>query len=111
MENIKKVILEAVPAAVIEDKTPLTVTVEPDKLRVLAKALYNCAEMPFDYLAMLTGTDEGDKLVVTYLLCPSKDLSKEISPLEALPRVPAGTASVPSYSWKSLRGTELLMAK
>jgi len=79
MENIKKVILEAVPEAVIEDKTPLTVTVEPDKLHHLAKTLRYHAEMPFDYLAMLTGTDEGEKLVVTYLLCPSKDLSIEIA--------------------------------
>lgn len=79
MENIKKVILEAVPEAVIEDKTPLTVTVEPNKLRHLVKALRNYAAMPFDYLAMLTGTDEGDMLMVTYLLCPSTDLSKEIA--------------------------------
>lgn len=79
MENIKKVILEAVPEAVIEDKTPLTVTVEPNKLRHLVKALRNYAEMPFDYLAMLTGIDEGEMLMVTYLLCPSTDLSKEIA--------------------------------
>lgn len=79
MENIKKVILEAVPEAVIEDKTPLTVTVEPNKLRDLVKALRDYAEMPFDYLAMLTGTDEGEMLMVTYLLCPSTDLSKEIA--------------------------------
>ncbi|MDR3058328.1 MAG: NADH-quinone oxidoreductase subunit D [Prevotella sp.] len=79
MENIKKLILEAVPEAVIEDKNPLTVTVEPDKLRHLAKTLRYNEDMPFDYLAMLTGTDEGEKLMVTYLLCPSKDLSKEIA--------------------------------
>ena len=57
MENIKKVILDAVPDAVFEDKTPLTVTVEPDKLRQLAKALRYNAEFPFDYLAMITGID------------------------------------------------------
>ncbi|MDR2954114.1 MAG: NADH-quinone oxidoreductase subunit D [Prevotella sp.] len=79
MENIKKVILEAVPEAIIEDKTPLTVIVEPDKLRKLAEALRYNKEIPFDYLAMLTGTDEGEKLMVTYLLCPSTDLSKEIA--------------------------------
>lgn len=79
MENIKKVILGAVPEAVIEDKTPLTVTVESDKLRDLAKALRNNEEMPLDYLAMLTGTDEGEKLMVTYLLCSSKDLSIEVA--------------------------------
>ncbi len=79
MENIKKLILEAVPEAIIEDKNPLTVTVEPDKLRHLAKTLRYNEDMPFDYLAMLTGTDEGEKLMVTYLLCPSKDLSKEVA--------------------------------
>lgn len=79
MENIKKVILEVVPEAVIEDKAPLTVTVEPDKLRQLVKTLRYYDEIPFDYLAMMTGTDEGEKLVVTYLLCPSNDLSIEIA--------------------------------
>ncbi len=79
MENIKKVILDAVPEAVIEDKNPLTVTVEPDKLRHLAKALRYHEDMPFDYLAMMTGTDWGEKLGVTYLLSSSMDLSKEIA--------------------------------
>ncbi|MBK5721661.1 NADH-quinone oxidoreductase subunit D [Dysgonomonas sp. Marseille-P4677] len=79
MENIKKVILDAVPEAVFEDKTPLTVIVEPDKLRHLAKALRYYDEMPFDYLAMLTGMDWGEKLGVIYLLSSSKDLSQEIA--------------------------------
>ncbi len=78
MENIKKVILDAVPDAVFEDKTPLTVTVEPDKLRQLAKALRYNAEFPFDYLAMMTGIDWGEKLGVIYLLSSSKDLSVEV---------------------------------
>lgn len=78
MENIKKVILNAVPDAVVEDKTPLTVTVEPDKLRTLAKALRYNEEFPFDYLAMMTGIDWGEKLGVIYLLSSSKDLSKEV---------------------------------
>ncbi|MBD8387064.1 NADH-quinone oxidoreductase subunit D [Dysgonomonas sp. BGC7] len=78
MENIKKVILEAVPEAVIEDAAKLTVTVEPDKLRHLAKTLRDNAEWPFDYLAMLTGMDWGEKLGVVYLLASSKDLSKEV---------------------------------
>lgn len=78
MENIKKVILNAVPDAVVEDKTPLTVTVEPDKLRILAKALRYNEEFPFDYLAMMTGIDWGEKLGVIYLLASSKDLSKEV---------------------------------
>ncbi|MDR0823922.1 MAG: NADH-quinone oxidoreductase subunit D [Prevotella sp.] len=79
MENIKKLILEAVPEAVIEDKTPLTVTVEPDKLHHLAKTLRYNAEFPFDYLAMLTGMDWGEKLGVIYLLSSSKDLSVELA--------------------------------
>lgn len=78
MENIKKVILNTVPDAVVEDKTPLTVTVEPEKLRVLAKALRYNEEFPFDYLAMMTGIDWGEKLGVIYLLSSSKDLSKEV---------------------------------
>lgn len=78
MENIKKVILEAVPEAVIEDAAKLTVTVEPDKLRHLAKTLRDNAEWPFDYLAMLTGMDWGEKLGVVYLFASSKDLSKEV---------------------------------
>jgi len=79
MENIKKVILDAVPEAVIEDTTPLSVTVEPDKLRTLVKALRNYTEFPFDYLAMLTGMDWGEKLGVIYLLSSSKDLSVEVA--------------------------------
>jgi len=79
MENIKKVILEAVPEAVIEETTPLSVTVEPDKLRLLVKALRNYTEFPFDYLAMLSGMDWGEKLGVIYLLSSSKDLSVEVA--------------------------------
>jgi len=79
MENIKKVILEAVPDAVIEETTPLSVTVEPDKLRPLVKALRNYTEFPFDYLAMMTGMDWGEKLGVIYLLSSSKDLSVEVA--------------------------------
>lgn len=79
MENIKKVILDAVPEAVIEDTTPLSVTVEPDKLRTVVLALRNNAAFPFDYLAMLTGMDWGEKLGVIYLLSSSKDLSVEVA--------------------------------
>ncbi|NDV78586.1 NADH-quinone oxidoreductase subunit D [Dysgonomonas sp. 511] len=78
MENIKKLILDAVPEAVIEEAGKLTVTVEPDKLRQLMKALRYNEEWPFDYLAMLTGVDWGEKLGVNYLLASSKDLSKEV---------------------------------
>jgi NADH-quinone oxidoreductase subunit C/D len=78
MENIKKVILSAVKEAVIEDKKILTVTVEPDKLHLLAKTLRDNAELQFDYLVKLIGMDWGEKLGVIYLLSTSKDLSKEI---------------------------------
>lgn len=79
MENIKKIILEVVPEAVIEETTPLSVTVEPDKLRTLVLALRNNTDFPFDYLAMLTGMDWGEKLGVIYLLSSSKDLSVEVA--------------------------------
>jgi len=78
MENIKKVILNTVPEAVIEDKKILTVTVEPNKLHQLAKALRDNTALPFDMLVKLIGMDWGEKLGVIYLLASSSDLSKEI---------------------------------
>lgn len=78
MENIKKIILAAVPEAVIAEGKQLTVTVDKDKLHHLAQILRYNAEMPFDYLAMLTGVDRGEELGVNYLLCPSTDLSIEV---------------------------------
>ncbi|MEI7501874.1 MAG: NADH-quinone oxidoreductase subunit D [Paludibacter sp.] len=78
MENIKKLILNILPEAVIEDKTILTVTVEPNKLHLLAQTLRDNAALPFDFLVKLIGMDWGEKLGVIYLLSCSKDLSKEI---------------------------------
>lgn len=78
MENIKKDILNTVPEAVIEDKKILTVTVEPNKLHQLAKALRDNTALPFDMLVKLIGMDWGEKLGVIYLLASSTDLSKEI---------------------------------
>ena len=78
MENIKKLILNTVPAAVIEEKQKLTVTVEYTKLHLLVKTLRDNVELPFDTLVFLTGMDRGEELGVNYLLCSSKDLSKEI---------------------------------
>lgn len=78
MENIKNIILKVVPEAIIEEKQHLTITVEPEKLYPLAKALRYNAEFPFDYLEQLTGSDWGDKLGVIYLLTSSHDMSKEI---------------------------------
>ena len=78
MENIKKLILNTVKDAVIEDKQKLTVTVKPDQLHLLAKTLRDNAEMPFDFLVSLIGMDRGEELGVNYLLASSKDLSKEV---------------------------------
>jgi len=78
MENIKKLILNTVKDAVIEDKQKLTVTVKPDQLHLLAKTLRDNAEMPFDFLVSLIGMDRGEELGVNYLLTSSKDLSKEV---------------------------------
>jgi NADH-quinone oxidoreductase subunit C/D len=78
MENIKKLILNTVKGAVIEEKQKLTVTVEPKELHPLVKALYDNAELPFDFLVKLIGMDWGEKLGVIYVLSSSKDLSKQI---------------------------------
>jgi len=78
MENIKKIILDAVPEAVIEEHQKLTVTVEPNKLHHLAKTLRYNESLPFDYLASMAGMDWGEKLGVIYLLSSSQDLSKEV---------------------------------
>ena len=78
MENIKKLILNTVSEAVIEDNQILTVTVEPNELHLLAKTLRDNKDLSFDFLVKLIGADWGEKLGVTYLLCSSTDLSKEI---------------------------------
>lgn len=78
MEKIKELILTTIPEAVIEQKQKLTVTVEPDKLHLLAKTLRDNTVLPFDYLVFLTGVDRGEELGVNYLLTSSTDLSKEI---------------------------------
>jgi len=78
MEKIKELILATVPEAVIEQKQKLTVTVEPNKLHLLAKTLRDNASLPFDFLVYLIGMDRGEELGVNYLLSSSTDLSKEI---------------------------------
>ena len=78
MENIKKLILNTVVSAVIEEKQKLTVTVASDKLHLLAKMLKENAALPFDMLIKLIGMDRGEELGVNYLLCSSTDLSKEL---------------------------------
>lgn len=78
MENIKEIILKSVPEAVIEENQVLTVTVEPEKLYTLAKALRWNVNLPFDYLAQQIGVDRGELLGVNYLLSSSLDLSAEV---------------------------------
>jgi NADH-quinone oxidoreductase subunit C/D len=78
MENTKKLILNTVKEAVIEEKQKLTVTVTYDKLHLLAKTLKENAALPFDTLVFLIGMDRGEELGVNYLLSPSSNLSKEI---------------------------------
>lgn len=75
MENIKQIILDTVPEAIIEDHQYLTATVDPDKLYHLAKTLRYNAELPFDYLIQLTGVDRGETLGVNYLLSSSHNVS------------------------------------
>jgi NADH-quinone oxidoreductase subunit C/D len=78
MENIKSIILNAVPDAVIEENQILTATVDYGKLHHLATALRYNAELPFDILEQLTGVDRGETLGVNYLLTSSRDMSKEV---------------------------------
>jgi len=78
MEKIKELILSTVGDAVIEQKQKLTVTVEPNKLHLLAQTLRDNAALPFDFLVYLIGVDRGEQLGVNYLLSSSTDLSKEI---------------------------------
>ena len=76
MENIKKLILDTVKDAVIDEKQKLTVTVEPKMLHLLAKTLLEKAG--FDFLVYLIGVDRGEELGVNYMIAQSKDLSQEI---------------------------------
>ncbi|MEI8273922.1 MAG: NADH-quinone oxidoreductase subunit D [Paludibacter sp.] len=78
MEKIKKLILDTVKDAVIEEKQKLTITVTSDKLHLLAKTLRDNAALPFDVLVYLIGMDRGEELGVNYLLSSSTDLSKEL---------------------------------
>lgn len=78
MENIKQIIADLLPEAVIEEKEKLTVSVEPTDLRRLIKLLHDNKNLPFDYLVYLIGMDWGEKLGVIYLLSSSIDTSKEI---------------------------------
>jgi len=76
METIKELILAAAPDAVIEEKQYLTVTVKPESLRTLAKALRYDESACFDFLVHLIGMDYGDSLGVVYMLSSSKALNQ-----------------------------------
>jgi len=78
MENIKKLILDTVKDAVVEEGKLLTVTVEPQQLHLLVKTLHDNAGLPFDYLVSVIGMDWGEKLGVIYQLSSSVDLSKQV---------------------------------
>jgi len=78
METIKLLIQKKIPSALIAETGKLTVTVEPNELRTLVELLYKNDGLPFDYLVYLIGSDEGEKLGVTYLFSPSTNPSKEL---------------------------------
>ena len=75
MEKLKEIVRTKVPAALIEEKQFLTVTVVPGDLRTLAKTVR--AE-GFDYLIHLTGVDYGDSMGVVYLVGKSTDMNTMI---------------------------------
>lgn len=56
---MKDKILQIVPEAVIEDKTPLTVTVPATAFHELAYRLRTDEDLQFDYLVCMTGMDWG----------------------------------------------------
>jgi NADH-quinone oxidoreductase subunit C/D len=72
MEKIKEIILAAIPDAIFEEKQYLNVTVEPNKLHLLAETIRYNKDTQFDYLIQLNGVDLGDKLGVVYLLTASQ---------------------------------------
>ncbi len=78
MKDIKELVLETVPNAVIEEKQKLTVTVQPKELHPLIAKLNGNPSLPYDLLIQLNGMDWGDKLGVVYLLSSSVDISKDI---------------------------------
>ena len=78
MENLKNLILNTLPDAIIEDKKILSITVEPNQLHLLAKTVREYKVLPFDFLVKLIGSDSGEKLGVSYLLSSSMDVSQEI---------------------------------
>lgn len=69
---MKDKILQIVPEAVIEDKTPLTVTVPVTAFHELACRLRTDEDLLFDYLVCMTGMDWGETLGVVYHLSSTR---------------------------------------
>lgn len=69
---MKDKILQIVPEAVIEDKTPLTVTVPVTAFHELAYRLRTDEDLLFDYLVCMTGMDWGETLGVVYHLSSTR---------------------------------------
>lgn len=69
---MKDKILQIVPEAVIEDKTPLTVTVPITAFHELAYRLRTDEDLLFDYLVCMTGMDWGETLGVVYHLSSTR---------------------------------------
>lgn len=69
---MKDKILQIVPEAVIEDKTPLTVTVPITAFHELAYRLRTDDDLLFDYLVCMTGMDWGETLGVVYHLSSTR---------------------------------------
>lgn len=66
MEDLKEYIIRLIPEVEISGGEVLTVTVGPDKFRVLALHLRKDEALQFDYLVCMTGMDFGEKLGVIY---------------------------------------------
>jgi len=75
METLKAIVRTKVPAALIEEKQYLTITVLPAEFRTLAQTVR--AE-GFDYLIHLTGVDYGEALGVVYHVGKSTDMNTTI---------------------------------
>lgn len=78
MRDIREMILQTAPDALIEEKQKLTVTLRPEQLHRVMEELRRDETLPYDYLVSLTGMDWGDTLGVIYQLSPSADLTREI---------------------------------
>ncbi len=83
---MKDKILQIVPEAVIEDKTPLTVTVPATAFHELAYRLRTDEDLQFDYLVCMTGMDWGDTLGVVYHLSSTRHEHQIVLKLETSDR-------------------------